>query len=366
MLIQTRKRVIAALICAAPAMAFAQAAADPLNVLIDQGKYWQAHKRGDLAEQAWQKVLRINPKQPDALFGMGMVLADRKDGSGAQQYLAQLRQVAPSYPNIDELGRRLGETSSRDQTVNDARRLAQSGQSASAVQEYRRAIEGKPTTPQLQLEYYQALAATPQGWDEARRGLEQLARENPDEPRYQLAYAQHLTYRDSTRRDGIARLAKLANDSAVGADAKKSWRQALLWLGARASDAPLYQAYLQVSPGDAAVKARFDSMVQQDKSARERAEADAVVDTRGRTVAEGFTALDRGDLVTARARFSSVLASNPNDADALGGMGVAALKQERFAEARTYLERASRAGNPARWKDALTSATYWTYTSDAI
>lgn len=61
-----------------------------------------------------------------------------------------------------------------------------------------------------------------------------------------------------------------------------------------------------------------------------------------------------------------MLASNPNDADALGGMGVAALKQERFAEARTYLERASRAGNPARWKDALTSATYWTYTSDAI
>lgn len=101
MLIQTRKRVIAALISLAPALAFAQAASDPLQVLIDQGKYWQAHKRGDLAEQVWQKVLRTNPKQPDALFGMGMVLADRKDGSGAQQYLAQLRQVAPSYPNID-------------------------------------------------------------------------------------------------------------------------------------------------------------------------------------------------------------------------------------------------------------------------
>ncbi|SAK49741.1 cellulose synthase subunit BcsC-related outer membrane protein [Caballeronia ptereochthonis] len=371
MLIRTRKRtlafhVVVAIAAAAPVCAFAQATADPLTVLIDQGKYWQAHKRGDLAEQAWQKVLRIDPKQPDALFGMGMVLADRKDGSGAQQYLAQLRQVAPTYPNIDELGRRLGETSARDLTVNDARRLAQSGHRASAVQEYRRAIEGKPATPALQLEYYQALAATAQGWDEARRGLEQLARQNPDDPRYQLAYAQHLTYRDSTRRDGIARLAKLSGDRAVGADARKSWRQALLWLGARASDAPLFQAYLQIAPDDAAVKARFDSMVQQDKAARERAQADATVDARGRTVVEGFTALDRGDVVTARARFSSVLASNPNDADALGGMGVAALKQERFAEARTYLERASRAGNPARWKDALTSATYWTYTSDAI
>ncbi|WP_277185072.1 cellulose synthase subunit BcsC-related outer membrane protein [Caballeronia sp. BR00000012568055] len=367
MLIRTRMRVIAALISLAPMVALAQTpSADPLQVLIDQGKYWQAHKRGGLAEQAWQKVLRINPKQPDALYGMGMVLADRKDGSGAQQYLAQLRQVAPNYPNIDELGRRLGETSARDQTVNDARRLAQSGQSASAVQEYKRAIDGKPSTPELQLEYYQALAATPQGWDEARRGLEQLARQNPDDPRYALAYAQHLTYRDTTRRDGIDRLAKLANDNTVGAAAKKSWRQALLWLGARASDAPLYQAYLQTSPDDAAVKARFDSMVQQDKSARERSQADAAVDARGRTVAEGFNAVDRGDLVAAQARFSSVLASNPNDADALGGLGVVALKQERFSEARNYLERASRAGNPARWKDALTSATYWTYTSDAI
>ncbi|WP_409021248.1 cellulose synthase subunit BcsC-related outer membrane protein [Caballeronia sp. LZ032] len=375
MLIRVRKRamkrtlarhIAAAIAAGAPMFALAQASADPLTVLVDQGKYWQAHRRGDLAEQAWQKVLRINPKQPDALFGMGMVLADRKDGSGAQQYLAQLRQAAPNYPNIDELGRRLGETSSRDQTVNDARRLAQSGQSASAVQEYRRAIDGKPATPQLQLEYYQALAATPQGWDEARRGLEQLARDNPDEPRYQLAYAQHLTYRDSTRRDGIARLAKLASDSAVGADAKKSWRQALLWLGARASDAPLYQAYLQSSPDDAAVKARFDSMVQQDRAAQDRAQAGVAVDTRGRTVGEGFAALDRGDLVTARARFASVLASNPNDADALGGMGIAALKQEHFTEARNDLERASRAGNPARWKDALTSATYWSYTSDAI
>ncbi|MDR5739332.1 cellulose synthase subunit BcsC-related outer membrane protein [Caballeronia sp. LZ016] len=366
MLIRAKKRAIAAMLCAAPAWAFAQASADPLTVLVDQGKYWQAHKRGDLAEQAWQKVLRIDPKQPDALFGMGMVLADRKDGSGAQQYLAQLRQVAPNYPSIDELGARLGQSSPRDQTVNDARRLAQSGQSASAVQEYRRAIDGKPATPALQLEYYQALAATPQGWDEARRGLDQLARQNTGDPRYALAYAQHLTYRDTTRRDGIARLAKLAGDNAVGAQAKTSWRQALLWLGARASDAPLFQAYLQTAPDDAAVKARFEAMVQQDKAARDRAEADAAVDARGRAVADGFAALDRGDLVAAQARFSSVLAGNPNDADALGGLGVVALKQERFAQARTYLERATRAGNAARWKDALTSATYWTYTSDGI
>jgi predicted Zn-dependent protease len=353
-------------VAAAAPDALAQAPKDPLAVLIDQGKYWQSHHRGDLAEQAWQKVLNIDPKQPDALFGMGMVLADRKDGAGAQQYLARLKAVAPNYPNLDELGRRLGETSVRDQTINDARRLAQSGQSASAVQQYQRALSGKPATPALQLEYYQALSATPQGWDEARRGLEQLARDNPDDPRYALAYAQHLTYRDVTRRDGIARLQKLAGDSSVGAAAKKSWRQALLWLDARPSDAAIYEAYFQTAGDDAAVRARYESMVKQDSAARARAQDNAAADARGRTIADGFAALDRDDVVTARAKFSSVLATSPNDTDALGGMGIAALKQEHFAEARNYLERASRGGNPARWKSALDSATYWTYTSDAI
>lgn len=355
-----------ALMPAPSAQAATAAASDPLQALIDQGKYWQAHGRGDLAEQAWQKVLRIDPKQPDALFGMGMVMADRKDGGGAEQYLEKLRQTAPDYPGIDELGRRLGQTSPRDQTVNDARRLAQMGKSASAVEQYQKALGGKPATPELRLEYYQALSATPNGWDEARKGLEDLARDNPDDPRYALAYAQHLTYRDATRRDGIARLEQLAGDGKVGPQARASWRQALLWLAARPSDQPLYDAYLKLVPDDPAVKARYESMVKQDQEGRLRATENAANDARGRTVGEGFAALDRDDLVTARARFASVLAASPNDGDALGGMGIVELKQEHFEAARNYLERASRAGNPARWRQALTSASYWTYTSEAI
>lgn len=351
----------------AAASAFAQAQPnDPMNVLIDQGKYWQSHKRGDLAEQAWLKVLRIDPKQPDALYGMGIVMADRKDGAGAQQYLARLRQVAPNYPDMDELARRLGQSSPTDQAVNDARRLAQAGQQASAAQAYRQALGAKPNNPQLALEYYQALGSSPQGWEEARRGLEQLARDHADDPRFALAYAQHLTYREANRREGIGQLAQLSKDSVVGAQAKAAWRQALLWLGVRASDAPLFQAYLNVYPDDAAVKARADSIAEQDRRASERAQQNAGADARGRTIAEGFAALDRGDLVTAKARFSSVLSSSPNDGDALGGMGVALLKQEQFAQARDYLQRASQQGGAGRWREALNSATYWMYTSEGL
>ena len=336
-------------------------------MLIDQGKYWQAHKRGDLAEQAWQKVLRIDPKQPDALFGMGMVLADRKDGSGAQQYLARLQEVAPNYPSIDELGRRLGETSSRDQTVNDARRLAQSGQSASAVQEYKRALEGKPATPALQLEYYQALAATPQGWDEARRGLEQLARAEPRRPalRARLRAAPDLSRYDAARRHRAS--AQLSGDSTVGAQAKKSWRQALLWLGARASDAPLYQAYLQTVAGRRRRQGplRFDGAAGQGRP-RTRA------GRRGRRCARPHR---RRRLRRARSR-------RPRDGarEVFVGAGDRA-RTTPMRSAAWASPRSSRSGSPRRapiWnarrgratrragKTRSTSATYWTYTSEAI
>lgn len=349
------------------ALPHAQAAgSDALKVLVDQGRYWQAHGRGDLAAQAWKKVLGVDPNQPDALFGMGMVLADRHDDDGARRYLEQLRRIAPGFARLDELGRRLGDASVRDGEISDARRLAQTGQSAQAAREYQRALQGAPSSPALQLEYFQALAATPSGWSEARRGLERLARDNPDDPRYALAYAQHLTYRDATRRDGIARLEQLSADAKVGKEARQSWRQALLWLAARPSDQARYLAYLKVVPDDPPVKARYDSMVRQDQTGREDDQRDASNEARGRAIEDGFAALQRGDLDTARARFNAVLDKSPNDSDALGGRGIVELKQERFAQARSDLERASRGGNAARWRSALGSATYWSYTSEAL
>ena len=347
--------------------AFAQqlANSDPARLLIDQGNYWQANKRGDLAAQAWQKLLAINPNQPDALFGMGIVEADRGQMAQAQGYLDRLKKAAPNYASIGTLASRLGQPTPTDSKLADARQLAQSGKTGQAAQRYREALAGKTMTPQLALEYYQTLGGTSDGWDEARRGLEKLAHDNPDNNRIALAYAQHLTYRESTRRDGIRLLSGLSTRSDVGDAARASWRQALIWLGARGSDTGAYQADLKVVPDDAAVKARLDAIAQQEQSARVTAAASAGNDARGRAVAAGFDALQKGDLDTATARFQGVLADHPNDTDALGGMGVLRLRQEKFSDAQQLLERASRGPNPGRWKSALASASYWSLVNSA-
>lgn len=339
---------------------------DAIRLLVDQGKYWQAHRRGDLAQQAWEKILRARPDNPDALWGMGMVEADQKHNDRAQSYLAKLRQVAPAYPGIASLASRLGGHTEQERDADEARHLANAGRTGAALERYRAALAaGTTPSPELALEYYQTLGGTPQGWDRARRGLAKLAHDNPSDVRIQLALAQHLTYREQTRRDGIRMLQALAGNVQVGAQAKSSWRQALIWLGARAADTALYTAYLHANSDDAAVSARLEALSQHQRATRAQAAANAATDARGKTLAAAFGALQSGELDVATQRFQTVLAEHPDDPDALGGMGVLRLKQEQFADARELLERASRGPNPERWRSALASATYWALVNDA-
>ncbi|MGI4982361.1 MAG: tetratricopeptide repeat protein, partial [Janthinobacterium lividum] len=379
-----RRRVVGTTLATAFAaggvpVAFGQST-DAAKLLIDQGNYWQANRRGDLAAQAWRKLLQLHPNQAEGLYGMGLVEADRGHADLAQGYLDTLRKTAPGSALIGTLASRLGQgappapPSPQEMQLREARQLAQAGQPAQATQHYREALDGKTAvaTPQVTLEYLQTLGGTAEGWDEARRGLEKLAHDHPGDARASLALAQHLTYREATRREGVRQLALLSTRADVGAAARASWRQGLIWLGARASDAAAYQAYLKEVPDDAAVKARFDAIVQQERAQEQAARANsaaaagnAAANARGRAVAAGFAALQKGDLDTATARFTDVLADHPSDTDALGGMGVLRLKQEKFADAQQLLERASRGPNPGRWRAALSSATYWTLVGSA-
>ncbi|QEZ43033.1 cellulose biosynthesis protein BcsC [Cupriavidus oxalaticus] len=337
----------------------AAAQEDPVKALVEQGKYWQARSRPDRAAEVWQKLLRLNPAQPDALYGMGVAELEAGRPDSARTYLDRLQKAAPGSAlarQLDEQVARGGSAGARQQ-VEQARQLARSGQSEQAVKRYEEAAGGNVPQGDLALEYYQTLGGTAQGWDAARQGLERLARANPADARAQLALAQHLTYRDNTRRDGIRQLESLAGRPDVGKDATASWRRALGWLGQRPADAPLYQAWLAAHPDDTAIRARLEAATRQAATARQPGAAGA--DAMRGIVQQGFAALNAGDLALAGERFQSALAQQPNDPDALGGMGVLRLRQEQFAEAADYFARAQRHGAGSRYRQAGNSANYW-------
>ncbi|MBF1800201.1 cellulose biosynthesis protein BcsC [Alloalcanivorax profundimaris] len=311
--------------------------------LLDQAEFWRGNNRPDLAADTLQRVLNADPDNPAALYQMAMLEMDR-DPAAAQRYADRLRRVAPD----SDYARRLAERNRRQgldsDLLREARRLAAAGNPKGAVARYEELFGDRPPPGDLALEYYQTLAGVDGRRDEARRGLEKLAEARPGDRAVSLALGKVLTYEGATRRQGIERLRGLWENN-PDKEVAAAWRQAVLWLPDQpASVAPL-RAYLERFPDDNGVKAK---LVQ----ANDQATAE-----RGR----GYQALDAGRAGSAEKAFRAALKDNPNDADAMAGLGLAQLRREQFADAERSLDRAIKM-NPAKagdWRPALQSARFY-------
>jgi tetratricopeptide (TPR) repeat protein len=330
------------------------------RALVDQATFWQSKGRADRATEIWNKLLRVDPQNPEALLGLGLAEVDLKNMPAAQAYLERLRRIAPSGNAVARLEQAIRTGGTRNQ-IDEARSLARAGKSEEALARYRSVYGERPPEGRQGLEYYQTLGGTAAGWEDARKGLEMLVRENPQDRKIALALAEHLTYREATRREGLARLMQLSNGPDVGKQAETAWRRALGWLPAKSSSLPFIEAYLERFPDDAELRDQVAVFARKAESERATEARDMV----RRKASEGFRLLDGGNIAGATAAFWSVLTERPGDPDALGGLGLVKLREEKFAEARDFLERASRAGSPERWRDSLASATYWSLVASA-
>lgn len=347
---------LATMLTGAVPLAWAQTATANTNLavktLVEQARFWEGKGRGDLAMAAWRRLLQVDPKNPDALTALAQFEVDNNRPEAAKALVEQLK-TQPSVPNaaIQRIEGAVAMKSVNAQLLEQARSAAKAGRTEEAVGLYRQLFEGQPIRGPLALEYYQTLGGLANGWEDARKGLEALVTAEPGNARANLAFAQHLTYRAATRRDGINRLAQLARQSQVSVAAIESWRKALIWLEASKNDTPLFQAFLSVKPNDAAIQARVASLNQ--------VAPPKPLDPQVLALRDGFTALNSGDVAVAEKRFQSLLSANPRNPDALGGLGVIRLKQERFADAERLLSDATRLSNSRKWLEALTASRYW-------
>lgn len=324
------------------------------KTLVDQAKFWQSKGRGDLAADAWKKLLSLDANNVEALSFLAQFESDNNRLEASRTYTDRLKQVQGGAAAARRIEAGAASKSIDTKGLDEARAAAKSGKQDDAARRYRQIFGGKPPSGPLALEYYQTLGGTEGGWEEARQGLARLNTEEPNDRAVALAYAQHLTYRSSTRREGIRLLTALARQPDQAKPATEAWRKALIWLDAVKSDIPLFQAYLGVQSADPAIRNRLEAL-----NSIGRAEP-VKVDPAVLTLRDGFTALNSGDLEQASERFEKLLSENANNTDALGGLGVIRLKQERFAEAEKLLTQATRGGqNLAKWATALNSARFW-------
>jgi tetratricopeptide (TPR) repeat protein len=327
----------------------------PLNaeqVLIEKANYWRLKDRPDLAAEALNQLLAINPNSPEGLYQYGMLSVQENKPADAQRYLAKLQQVAPNDPHIADLQSmiRTGKVGPTD--INEARRLVQAGQLDEAVKKYQEIFRGPPPSS-YGVEYYMTLAGTPQGWDEARQGLEKLSQESPSDPQLKLALAQVYTYREPTRMQGIAMLVQLSKNPIVGVQAAQAWKQTLTWLGGSPNAKQALEQYLSQYPNDTDVQQLLADLKNQPAG--------------GGEMSQGFVDLKKGRVFEAEKEFLAELKANPNDPQALAGLGLVRLRQQRFGEAHELIARALKIA-PDERKDlgaALDSANFWARVEDA-
>ncbi|MDZ5650795.1 cellulose biosynthesis protein BcsC [Nitrospirillum sp. BR 11828] len=330
--------------------AWAETMPDALNLMLEKADFWVRRDRPDLARETLNAVLTVAPNQPVALARLAEIEADQGHHAEAEALMRRLSALRTASPDV-AAEVRAAEAGGHRATLADARRAAQSGDLAGAIAKYKEIFQGPPPTIPLALEYYQTLAGTESGWEEARDGLRQLA-EQPGAPaEARISYLRVLSYREATRREVLSQLAAMAKSAPLDDAAKKIRHDTLLWLNAGAADKPAYAQYLADNPDDGAVKARYAAL---DKPATR-------ADNRGVARARAYAALRAERLDVAEAEFQSALKENAADAEARAGLGLVRLRQNRFAEAAGLLDAATRAApaQAAQWRDALASAAFW-------
>jgi len=330
-----------------------------VDVLVRQAERWIAQERLDLAGPAVERALAAAPDNPSVLSAAARLEVARGNRDAANALLARARAAGATPEQQAGAENAIRGTTIDRNAVEDARRIAREGRADAAAARYRQIFGAQGPTEAYAQEYYQTLSGTEAGRNEGQRGLAALAGRPGANDRARLAYAQSLTYAQGTRADGIRRLSELAERPEVGGEARQSWRAALGFSGNDPSAAPALEAYLRRFPDDAEVGRRLEAL----RALPPPAPADPNAAARQ----SAFARLESGGNADAARGFETVLAANPNDADALGGLGIVRLRQGNAPEARRLLERAV-AADPSRagqWRRALDAAAYPADLADA-
>ncbi|RJF87934.1 hypothetical protein D3874_13640 [Oleomonas cavernae] len=230
--------------------------------------------------------------------------------------------------------------------IAQARSLAAVGKAEQAGQVYQQAFGNLPPPLEFAYEYYMTVAGTERGWQIARDGLASMARRAPNDAGIQIAYGQVLTYREVTRREGIALLARYAGRDET---ALKFWRSGLLWLEAQAGEAGLYEDYLKAYPDDAEVAAAYRKLT-----------APVTADTTEHAFMLGLAAINAGKLGEAEDYLDTALRLDPGNANALASLASLRLRQGRPGDALALLKQAIAAApdRRAEFAQAYDSAAF--------
>ncbi|MBT9330116.1 cellulose synthase subunit BcsC-related outer membrane protein [Paracidobacterium acidisoli] len=305
---------------------FAQGPAE--RMLLDKAHSLATGGHLDIAVQTWQQVLLADPNNREALLGIAKADMQLGKTDEAKTYLDRLRAAGGNAADISQI-QAMPSLKTQSAQVIEAGRLAQAGRYADAMRIYRNLFGDNPPAGNNALAYYDTEAAIPEERARAIEGLRRLSKQFPADSSYAVTLGRVLTYDAKTRTEGIAILRRYDSVPA----AKNALQQAEVW------------------------NAGAQNAAAASETAGEREPAPKVP-AGDPLEAAAYRNLNAGRLDEARQQFQSLLDRKPGNARALSGLGYIAMRQQNFASAADYLERAQAAGEKGL-EGAIGTAHFW-------
>lgn len=329
---------------------------DPVAALLERARFWMDRDHPERARDRLRQLFRISPHNLQGLILLGTLQAQAGDRPGTLATLARLHAARPDDPAIVRIQDLLRLTTTDRARWQQARLLARTGHPQAAVDAARALCPNGLPDSALELEYWQWVARTPDGWQAADQGLTQLLRNHPDSLRIRLAWAEQRTAHAPVDPLAVQQLVALSRDPDYGRAAQQAWRSAVLRENPSASAITQLRQYLAFDPQDEGVRAALNQTL----SAMD-AQHQQQLDPATLAVAAAQQRLEANDLPGAESGFSRALALRPNDMQAIGGLGMVRLRQARYAEAADCFRRAARgdASQRRKWNSLLATARFW-------
>src|ERR1035438_8785269 len=132
---------LAVLLCLSAAQMRGQSAAE--KTLLDKAQSQEQSGHLDLAAQTWQQILLSDPKNEEALAGLGRWAKLSGDDAAAQTWIDRLRAVNPNSPEIAKI-EALVSNKMQNQLLEQASELAKNGHNEDALKIYRQTFGAHP------------------------------------------------------------------------------------------------------------------------------------------------------------------------------------------------------------------------------
>lgn len=322
--------------------------------LLQQVRVGEATGRQALVEDALARLRMLAPDDRDTLLAILEVQLSQQKMDDATQTLQRMRTISTDSRELLTAERlwRVYQGELQDE-LQQARLLATGGRSEQALSIYRRLFVDDPPGLQLGIEYWRLRGTQSSGRTLAIAKLAALDREYPGNTSLLQILSQLLfdAGRDDEALAALRRIAANPETRTLAAQSEWSYLS-----GQPANDRTVRRLrdFITRNPGWA----------QLDDARKRYAEYNKLVsDPAWRAGMRGQALLNVNDNRGAEAAFRLALKGYPREADLLGGLGIALMRQGQRVQALDYFQRALRnvgdGGNTGKWRDLIASTGYW-------